>query len=153
MQEQGAARFSGAQGRIPNFPGAEAAARRLAALPEWDRAETLKCNPDSPQLPEGPWRCSKESASTWPCPGCESSGLSCCSIRAFSTEHPRKAASIKGSASAGRPVGLDQMPHIDLIVCGTVAVNRDGARIGKGGGYSDLEFALTRRRASSTTPR
>ncbi len=34
------------------------------------------------------------------------------------------------------------MPPIDLIVCGSVAVNRSGARIGKGGGYSDLEFAL-----------
>jgi 5-formyltetrahydrofolate cyclo-ligase len=31
---------------------------------------------------------------------------------------------------------------VDLIVCGTVAVNRDGVRIGKGGGYSDLELAL-----------
>jgi 5-formyltetrahydrofolate cyclo-ligase len=34
------------------------------------------------------------------------------------------------------------MPHVDLIVCGTVAVNRQGVRIGKGGGYSDLEYAL-----------
>lgn len=31
---------------------------------------------------------------------------------------------------------------VDLIVCGTVAVNRKGVRVGKGGGYSDLEFAL-----------
>ena len=28
------------------------------------------------------------------------------------------------------------------MVCGTVAVNRRGVRVGKGGGYSDLEFAL-----------
>ena len=34
--------------------------------------------------------------------------------------------------------------NIDLIVCGTVAVNPDGARIGKGGGYSDLEYGLAR---------
>ena len=34
------------------------------------------------------------------------------------------------------------MRKIDLIVCGSVAVNRKGARVGKGGGYSDLEFAL-----------
>lgn len=26
--------------------------------------------------------------------------------------------------------------------CGSVAVNRHGGRVGKGGGYSDLEFAL-----------
>ena len=34
------------------------------------------------------------------------------------------------------------MEHVDLIICGTVAVNRKGVRIGKGGGFSDLEFAL-----------
>jgi len=34
------------------------------------------------------------------------------------------------------------MPKIELIVAGSVAVRRDGARIGKGGGFSDLEFAL-----------
>jgi 5-formyltetrahydrofolate cyclo-ligase len=34
------------------------------------------------------------------------------------------------------------MKRIDLVVCGSVAVNRQGARVGKGGGYSDLEFAL-----------
>ena len=27
-------------------------------------------------------------------------------------------------------------------MCGTAAVNRDGVRVGKGGGFSDLEFAL-----------
>ena len=27
-------------------------------------------------------------------------------------------------------------------MCGTVAVNREGVRVGKGGGFSDLEFAL-----------
>ena len=30
----------------------------------------------------------------------------------------------------------------DLVVCGSVAVNREGARIGKGGGFSDLEVAF-----------
>jgi 5-formyltetrahydrofolate cyclo-ligase len=34
------------------------------------------------------------------------------------------------------------MQPVDLIVCGTVAVDRRGVRIGKGMGYSDLEVAL-----------
>jgi 5-formyltetrahydrofolate cyclo-ligase len=34
------------------------------------------------------------------------------------------------------------MQPIDVVVCGSVAVNRAGARIGKGAGYSDLEVAL-----------
>src|SRR5947199_977963 len=51
LQRQGAARFPGAEGRIPNFVGAEAAARLLAALPQWEAAAVLKSNPDLPQLP------------------------------------------------------------------------------------------------------
>jgi 5-formyltetrahydrofolate cyclo-ligase len=31
---------------------------------------------------------------------------------------------------------------VDLVVCGSVTVNRQGARIGKGGGFSDLEVAF-----------
>ena len=29
-----------------------------------------------------------------------------------------------------------------MVVCGSVAVNRRGARLGKGAGYSDIEVAL-----------
>jgi 5-formyltetrahydrofolate cyclo-ligase len=29
-----------------------------------------------------------------------------------------------------------------LVICGSVAVNRAGARLGKGAGYSDIEVAL-----------
>jgi 5-formyltetrahydrofolate cyclo-ligase family len=37
---------------------------------------------------------------------------------------------------------VEELEPVDLVVCGTVAVNRDGVRVGKGGGYSDLEFGL-----------
>ena len=55
---------------------------------------------------------------------------------------PRQAASISGAARHGRPVSIGQMRSVDLVVCGSVAVNRKGQRVGKGGGYSDLELAL-----------
>jgi len=45
-------------------------------------------------------------------------------------------------ARGARPTALDELDPIDLVVCGTVGVNRAGVRIGKGGGYSDLEFGL-----------
>src|SRR5579863_233388 len=51
MRAAKVARFPGAQGRIPNFTGAEAAAERLRATPEWRAAGTLKANPDSAQWP------------------------------------------------------------------------------------------------------
>ena len=36
------------------------------------------------------------------------------------------------------------MPGLDAIVCGSVAVTRDGRRCGKGERYSELEFAILR---------
>ena len=36
---------------IPNFVGADMAAWRLAQTPEWQRAKTVKTNPDAPQIP------------------------------------------------------------------------------------------------------
>lgn len=53
-----------------------------------------------------------------------------------------RAATIAGAAKLGEPVGPDALGHIDIIVVGAVAVDARGGRVGKGGGYSDLEFAL-----------
>ena len=55
-----------------------------------------------------------------------------------------EAATISGAATRGEPVEPTSLGMIDLIVVGSVAVSPDGARVGKGGGYSDLEFALAR---------
>jgi 5-formyltetrahydrofolate cyclo-ligase len=55
---------------------------------------------------------------------------------------PRRAASIRGAMEHGQPVAIEEMERVDLVVCGTVAVNRAGVRVGKGGGFSDLEFGL-----------
>ena len=65
-------------------------------------------------------------------------------VRGSEVSKPRYASTIKGAMGYGRPVGIDEMEKVDLVVAGCVAVNRDGARLGKGGGFSDLEFALTR---------
>lgn len=142
MREQRVARFPGAHGRIPNFVGAEACAGLLASKPYWKRATVLKANPDSPQrairhraLAEGKivYMAVPRLRDEKPFIELDPAKLDC---------SPYAASSIKGAAKAGRPVGLDEMKKIDLIVCGSVAANRRGARVGKGGGYSDLEFAL-----------
>lgn len=144
LQAAGVARFPGARGRIPNFTGAEQAARTLAATPEWEGAGVIKANPDLPQLPVRAL-------------ALKAGKLVYMAVPRLAADHPffvldparlslpaRRAASIRGAATQGRPVGLDGMQPVDLIVCGSVAVNLDGVRIGKGGGYSDLEFALAR---------
>jgi 5-formyltetrahydrofolate cyclo-ligase len=52
------------------------------------------------------------------------------------------AAAKERSAKAGRKVVAMELPSVDLVVCGSVAVNRERARIGKDGGFSDLEVAF-----------
>jgi 5-formyltetrahydrofolate cyclo-ligase len=143
LERRGAGRFPlPLAGRIPNFAGAARAADRLAALPEWRAAKHLKCNPDAPQravrlraLREG-----KDVYVAVP---------RLTAARCFLHLDPRRlggrlaaATTIRGAAALGVPVAPRDLPRIDLIVAGSVAVNRRGARVGKGGGYSDLEFAL-----------
>ena len=58
------------------------------------------------------------------------------------SEPPRKAASISGATRSARRVTLAELSPVDLVVMGCVAAREDGARLGKGGGFADLEFAL-----------
>ena len=133
LERKGAARFPGTRGRIPNFEGAEAAAALLATQPEWERTNVVKANPDSPQLPV---RRSAVGAGK----------LLYMAVPKLTAPKPfvlvRGDPTISKAMKAGRPMAVDELEPVDLVVCGTVAVNRDGVRVGKGGGYSDLEFAL-----------
>ena len=122
--------------------GAEAAAERLASLPEWQKAQVIKANPDAPQLPvrARALKDGKRLYMAWPRLAGNKPFVLLDPVRLGSPL--RRAASIKGAIAGGRPVAIGSMEHIELVVCGSVAVNRKGARIGKGGGFSDLEFAL-----------
>jgi 5-formyltetrahydrofolate cyclo-ligase len=133
LENEGAARFPGARGRIPNFRGVEAAAERLAQLPEWEAAAVVKSNPDAPQLPVR--RRARRDGKT----------LYMAVPRLAKAEPFVRVAgdpTIKKALTEGIPAGVEEIGHVDLVVCGTVAVNRAGVRVGKGGGYSDLELGL-----------
>jgi 5-formyltetrahydrofolate cyclo-ligase len=135
--------FPGAKGRIPNFTGAGEAARRLAERPEWETATTLKTNPDLAQLPVRAAALAAGKLVFMAVPRLAAAQpFLLLDPDELVTVPARVAATIKGSARHGVPVAIEDLSPIDLVVCGTVAVNRDGARIGKGGGFSDLEFAL-----------
>jgi 5-formyltetrahydrofolate cyclo-ligase len=142
MDARGVARFPGTKGRIPNFVGAERAALHLPGLGAWRTARVVKINPDVPQLPVRRMAL-REGKIVYMAVPCLRS-LAC-----FLELDPARlgrgalqAASIKGAERLGRAVTLEEVPPIDLIVCGSVAVNGKGARVGKGGGFSDLEYGL-----------
>lgn len=131
------------EGRIPNFRGSRSAAELLSRQDFWKNSITIKANPDSPQ------KRVRELA-------LEDAKTIFMAVPKLRDDHPfrkldpemisdvKKATSIRGSMENGLPVSIDDMPHIDLIIAGSVAVHRDGRRVGKGGGYSDIEFALAR---------
>ncbi len=142
MRTAKVARFPGAAGRIPNFTGAEAAAERLRGTPPWQAARTLKANPDSAQLPvrqraledgKTVYMAVPRLAGPEPFFALDPDHLS---------EPARKAASISGAARSARRVTLAELAPVDLVVMGSVAAAEDGARLGKGGGFADLEYAL-----------
>jgi 5-formyltetrahydrofolate cyclo-ligase len=142
MRQAGVARFPGAEGRIPNFVGAEAAAEQLRGTREWQTAGWLKANPDSPQLPvrqraledgKTVFMAAPRLAAEKPFFALDPSRLSV---------PPRRAASITGASRYGVPVEVAELQPVDLVITGCVAVSSDGARLGKGGGFSDLEYAL-----------
>lgn len=143
LSERGHARFPGARNRIPNVTGAEKAAERLRDTDLWRDARTLKCNPDSAQWPVRQ-RALEDGKTVYmavprlagPDP------FFLLDPDDLGGRSPRQASSIKGASAAGRTVAVGDLEPVDLVVAGCVAVSPDGSRLGKGGGFSDLEFAV-----------
>ncbi len=111
-------RAPGAQGRIPNFVGAEAAARGLVALREWHAARVVKSNPDSPQQ-------SVRSAAI------EAGKLLYMAVPRLTLDAPflalslaqlavpaEEAANIDGAHRHGVLTRLEDVQPVDFIVCG-----------------------------------
>ncbi|MEM7066601.1 MAG: 5-formyltetrahydrofolate cyclo-ligase [Cyanobacteria bacterium P01_B01_bin.77] len=134
-------------GHIPNFMGADIAADGLAATELWQRAQVIKCNPDSPQsavrlraLTDGktlymavPRLAHKKCFVELTASALKAQGVAL-----------DDAASMKGALVHGRLVAFEEMQPLDLVIVGCVAVSANGGRTGKGAGFADLELAMLR---------
>ena len=130
-------------GRIPNFTGAEAAAHRLFELSPWKHAKRLKVNPDAPQRPVREEAMRRGIQVYVPTPRLRGGFLLFDPAR-IPPDNIKKAAGLTTGARWAQAIPLAKLPPMDAIVCGSVAVTRDGRRCGKGEGYSDLEYAILR---------
>jgi 5-formyltetrahydrofolate cyclo-ligase len=136
------ARFPGAEGRIPNFVGSEAAAERLRAVTAWHHAGTVKANPDAPQWPVRQRALEDGKTLYMAVPRLAEAKPFFLLDPTRLAGSPRQASSIKGASHSAVTVDIDDLEPVDLVVAGCVAVGEDGARLGKGGGFSDLELAV-----------
>lgn len=139
-----AIRLPGPRTGVPHFIEADRAAQLLRELAVWRRAAVVKVSADVPQLFVR--RLSIEDGKllyiALPYLRAE---------RCFIEVDPQRlgrqgllAASLPCACRYGRLVAPRDMRPIDLVVSGAVAVARDGSRVGKGGGYEDLAYALLR---------
>ncbi|GAA0228166.1 5-formyltetrahydrofolate cyclo-ligase [Haladaptatus pallidirubidus] len=142
LEDEGVARFPfPPHGRIPNFAGAKDAAERLADLPEWEDANVIKVNPDSPQLPVRR-RALREGKVVYMAQPRLRDEKPFMKLDPTEIEDTDAAATVSKMDDYAEPVVPDEMPPVDFVVSGSVAVTDEGARVGKGEGYSDLEYAV-----------
>ncbi len=128
--------------KIPHFIGCEVAASLATELPEWEAARAIKSNPDQAQRPLRQLALEQGKLLYMAVPRLRDERVFIELDPTRPEVEPAKAATISGAFKVGRPVYVAEMQSIDLVISGSVAVNRQGVRVGKGGGYADLEYGL-----------
>lgn len=152
LSEEKLARFPfPPHGRIPNFKGAKEAALRLFEEPEWRDAKRIKVNPDSPQKYVRAEALKRGIVVYVPTPRLKG-GFMKLDPAKIPFDAISDASQMSRCARWAEPVALEDLPQLDAIVTGCVAVTETGRRAGKGEGYSDIEFAILRELGHDAVP-
>jgi 5-formyltetrahydrofolate cyclo-ligase len=124
--------------RIPNFVGSDQAANLVRTLPEWEKAKVIFSNPDYAQKKIREFALKEGKILIMASPRLKHGFLRIDPQDVKGREE--FASSIKGAFKYGEPAKAEEMPKPDLIITGCVAVDLKGWRLGKGGGYGDVEI-------------
>jgi len=137
LEEKKIARFPlPCWGRIPNFENSEKTAKLLTTLPEWKMAKIVFSNPDSAQQPVRELALKEGKILIMATPKLKKGYLKIDPKNVKGKE--KEASTIKGAFKYGK--SIKDLPKPDLIITGCVAVDKEGWRLGKGGGYGDKEI-------------
>ena len=128
-------------GRIPNFKGSADAARRLFTIDPFATAKVIKVNPDSAQRAVRLEALRRGITVFVPTPRL-AGGFMQLDPGRIPVEAYGDASTMSKCGRHARTVALVDLPQFDAIVCGSVAVTREGFRCGKGAGFADVEFAI-----------
>jgi 5-formyltetrahydrofolate cyclo-ligase len=124
-------------GRIPNFVGSTEAAQMLRDTEEWQNAEVIFSSPDSAQIKVREYALLDKKLLIMASPKLKDGFLL---IDPFSIKgNEGTASTIKGAFKFGKKI--HEFPVVDLVIEGSVAVDKSGNRLGKGGGYGDREIS------------
>lgn len=147
MEEKGVARFPfPIVGRIPNFEGAEVAAEKVRKLNAWKKAKIIFANPDSAQRKARELALIDRKILIMASPRLKAGFLLLDPKEKRIVGNEEFASTIKGAFALGKKITEDEVRKykIDVKITGSVALNVDGTRLGKSGGYGDREIALCR---------
>lgn len=138
LEKRGVARFPlPLKDRIPNFEGSDQAARLVSTLSERKEAKVIFANPDFAQQKVRELALKEGKILIMAIPRLKEGYLRIDPEEVRGREE--EASTIKGASRLGRK--LKKLPKPDLIITGCVAVDKEGWRLGKGGGYRDREIA------------
>lgn len=144
--------------RISNWVGSDEAARRLSELPIWKNAKVVKCNPDPPQIAVRLRALYDGKLLYMPVPEFGTGELPWVLLDPNKLARDgvqfEMAATSAGAVQVGEKLSFEDLKPLDIVVCGCIAVTREGGRTGKGGGFADLELGLFRDlgKITPTTP-
>jgi 5-formyltetrahydrofolate cyclo-ligase len=137
MVKKGVSRYDSI-GRIPCFTGSKRSAELLKTSKEWINSTTIFVSPDTAQISV------RENVLI------DGKNLIMASpklLNGYILINPSiiegnimEAATINGAFKYGRR--LENIPKVDMVVEGSVAVDLLGVRLGKGGGYGDREISF-----------
>lgn len=131
--------------RIPNFVNAEQTAKQVEKLPEFHRARWVKVNPDSPQKEVRASVLRAGKMLLVPQPRLRTGFFSVLNPSHIDPSRYLYACTQAGVVEHGEPISLDDDLKVDMVIIGSVAVNpSNGARIGKGEGFAELEYGMLR---------
>lgn len=135
-------RPNGDYGKIPDFKGKDIAAELLASTDEWKESKTIFCSPDAAQIPVRYLALKDNKNLIMASPNLEHGYLY---LEGNKLNGRECEASTKEGAfnhcSNFFDFGGDSFDmDIDLVVEGSVGVDRLGNRIGKGKGFADREI-------------
>lgn len=130
-------RHNGDYGKIPDFKGSIIAAELLRTSFEWKNAQTIFSSPDTAQKPVRYFALADGKDLIMASPNLQHGYLF---LKSSKISSFAEASTKEGAFKFAEDLNIDSFPQVDMVVEGSVAVDKKGNRIGKGKGFGDREI-------------